>query len=119
MLNCDTRGASEARDGCQVSHDFSFDRPTHLEQVFFIGHKNIMFECNNDILVRTEFEVVCHNTRFVLLDLVVVSPALLEPPEIPWNSAKAVFTSLTRYHVFACGRYNGFLVIIQTCVETG
>ena len=78
-----------------------------------------MFECNNDILVRTEFEVVCHNTGFVLLDLVIVSPALLEPPEIPWASAKAGFISLTCYHVFACRSYDGFLVVIQAGVETG
>jgi hypothetical protein len=75
-------GASDARDGCEVSGNVS---DNYLEQISLVCHEYVVLKGHNDILVGAEFEVVGDDSRFVLLDLVIICTALFQVSEIPYR----------------------------------
>ena len=60
----DAGDASDERVGYSQSCP---DQRPHLAEISLIRHQNIVFQGNDDILVRPELEVVRDHTRSVLL----------------------------------------------------
>jgi hypothetical protein len=56
---------------------------THLLQLLLVHHEHIVLQCDDDIAVRTEFEVVSDDVRLVLADLVVIGATLLNSLKVP------------------------------------
>jgi len=75
----------DSRVAARVSTLRGERRPRGLAEALLINAKNIILQCDNDLLVIPEAEVVLNDKVFIFLDFILVHLTFLHFRKVPGN----------------------------------